>query len=64
MYIPSNKPLAKLKDLEFLERIAATLRQATKDIEREEMPEGIRAILSKIKSSERDEHDAPKESAD
>lgn len=61
MYVPSDHPLAKLKDLEFLDRIAAKLRQATKDIEREALPESIRTLLRRLESREGKNRNPPSE---
>ena len=61
MYVPSDHLLAKLKDLEFLDRIAAALRQATKDIEQETLPESIRMLLRRLESREQKQSCPPVE---
>lgn len=63
MYVPSDHPLAKLKDLEFLDGIAATLRHATKDIARESLPEPIKTLLSRLEAREQSNGSQPPESS-
>ncbi|MBX9589102.1 MAG: hypothetical protein K2X43_07350 [Hyphomonadaceae bacterium] len=49
---PKPKYTAQIDNIYFLSRIGATLRWATQDIEREELPADIRRLLGRLERLE------------
>jgi hypothetical protein len=47
-YVARPKYTAQIENIYFLQRIGATLRWATQDVEREELPEDIRRLLRRL----------------